>query len=167
MTRSESEVNVEVEDQPDDKEHPEADKDTEADASEGLAKAGAAKEKDPFSPGQATRGRFSDLNSLTVSAVENAQYNNPKEKGEGPEEKYQPPEEKSWTESSMGEGVLPNNLDPVFLKDIQRRKELETENQEVAVSADQGKMSAEEEDQTFGEMPKEETMKFREVQKEK
>merc|ERR1712013_435161 len=119
-----------------------------------------------FSPSQATRRRFSDLNSLTVSAVENTQDNNLKERGEGPEEKYQPPEEKSWTESSMGEGVLPDNLDLVSLEDIQRRKELETENQEVAVDADQEKMSAEEGTQTFGEIPKEETIKFREIPKE-
>ena len=137
MTRSESEVNFEVEEQLDDKEHPEADKDTEANASESLAKDGAAKEKDTFSPSQATGKRFSDLNSLTVSAVEKAQYNNLKERdskgdfqgGEGPEEKYQPPEEKSWTESSMEEGVHPDNLDLVSLKGIQKRKEKETENQ--------------------------------------
>ena len=113
------------------------------------------------------------MTSLTVSAVENALYNNLKERdskgdfqgGEGPEEKYQPPEEKSWTESSMGEGVHPDNLDPVSLEDLQRRKELETQNQEVAVDADQGKLIAEEA-QTFGEITKEETMKFRVVQKE-
>ena len=172
MTRSESEVNFEVEEQLDDKEHPEANKDTEADANKSLAK---AKEKTTLSPSQAPGRRFSDLNSLTVSAVENAQYNNLKERdskgdiqgGEGPEEKYQPPEEKSWTESSMGEGVHPDNLDPVSLEeDVQRRKELETENQEEAVDADQGKLIAEEA-QTFGEIPKEKTMKFREVQKQK
>ena len=106
------------------------------------------------------------MNSLTVSAVENAQYNKLKERGEGPEEKYQPSKEKSWTESSMGKGVHPDNLDPVSLQDLQRRKELETENQEAAVDADQGKLIAEKEAQTFGEIPKEETMKFRVVQKE-
>ena len=171
MTRSESEVNFEVEEQLDDKEHPEANKDTEADANKSLAK---AKEKTTLSPSQAPGRRFSDLNSLTVSAVENAQYSNLKEResngdfqgGEGPEENYQPPEEKSWTESSMGEGVHPDNLDPVSLEeDIQRRKELET-NQEVAVDADQEKLIAEEEDQTLGEIPTEETMKLREIQKE-
>ena len=164
-----------MEEQLDDKEHPEADKDTEADASEGLAKAGTAKEKNTFSPSQATGRRFSDLNSLTVSAVENAQYNSLKVRdskgdfqgGEGPEEKYQLPGEKSRTESSMGEGVHPDKLDPVSLEeDIQRRNELEAENQEAAVDADQGKMIAEEEAQMFGEIPKEETMKFRVVQKE-
>ena len=174
MTRSESEVNFEVEEQLDDKEHPEADKYTEAGASEGLAKAGTAKEKNTFSPSQATARRFSDLNSLTVSAVEKAQYNSLKERdskgdfqgGEDSEEKYQPPEEKSWTESSMGEGVHPDKLDPVSLEDLQRRKDLEPENQEVAVDADQGKLIAKEEVQTLVEIPKEETMKFREVQKE-
>ena len=173
MTRSESEVNFEVEEQLDDKEHPEADKDTEADASEGLAKAGGAKEKNTFSPSQATGRRFSDLNSLTVSAVEKAQYNSLKERdskgdfqgGEDSEEKYQPPEEKSWTESSMGEGVHPDKLDPVSLEDLQRRKDLEPENQEVAVDADQGKLIAEEEVQTFGEIPMEEAEKFDEITK--
>jgi len=62
----------------------------------------------------------------------------------------------------MGEGVHPDNQDLVPLKDIR-----ETDNQEVAVDADQGKFIAEEEAQTFGEIPKEETIKFREVQKEK
>merc|ERR1711962_558462 len=137
MTRSESEVNFEEQEQLDDKEHPEADKDTEADASESLAKAGAAKQKNTFSPSQATGRRFSDLNSLTVSAVENAQYNKLKERGEGPEEKYQLAEEKSWKSSMMGEGVHPDNLDPVSLQDIQGRKEVEAENQEAAVDADQ------------------------------
>ena len=174
MTKSESEVNFEVKEQLDEKEHLEADKDTEANASESLPKDGVAKEKDTLSPSQATGRRFSDLTSLTVSAVENALYNNLKERdskgdfqgGEGPEEKYQPPEEKSWTESSMGEGVHPDKLDPVSLEDLQRRKDLEPENQEVAVDADQGKLIAEEEAQTFGEIPKEDTMKFREIQKE-
>merc|ERR1712013_605839 len=101
----------------------------------------------------------------------NAQYNNLKERkskgdfqgGEGPEEKYQPPEEKSWTESSMGKGVHPDNLDPVSLEeDNQRKKELETENQEVAVDADQGKTIAEKEARTFREIPKEETKKLAE-----
>merc|ERR1712013_976572 len=72
VTRSEPEVSFEVEEQFDDKEHPEANKDTEADASKSLAK---AKEKTTLSPSQAPGRKFSDLDSLTVSAVENAQYN--------------------------------------------------------------------------------------------
>merc|ERR1712180_581914 len=62
----------------------------------------------------------------------------------------------------MGEGVHPDNLNPVSLQDIQGRKELETENQEVAVDADQGKLIAEKEAQTFGEITKEEAKKLAE-----